>query len=315
MKKILITDGVHPVLPKGLKDMGYQIDYDPNIPLEEVRKIVGDYFGMIINSKITVDRAMLDAGKQLSFVGRLGSGLDIFDLEYAKEKNVAVLNSPRGNCNAVAEHALGMLLALANNLIRCDYEVKREIWEREKNRGFEIRGLTVGVIGFGHTGSSFAKKLQGMECRILAYDKYKEAYTADFPHVEISDMNTIWKEADIISFHLPLTPETKHLVNEEFIAKCKDDVIFINTSRGKVMKTADLLVALQSGKIKGACLDVFENEKPPTYTHDEKQLFDELHSLENVILSPHVAGWTHESKYLLAKILLDKIENHTTKLS
>lgn len=306
-KKVLITDDVHPLLIEGLKASGFHCDYLPDISLEEVRTIIGDYEGLIINSKILVDRVLLDKAPQLRFVGRLGSGMEIIDREYAAAKGVAVLSSPEGNCNAVAEQALGMLLALANNLLRADREVRQKIWQREKNRGFEIMGKTVGIIGFGHTGSSFAKKLSGMGVKILAYDKYKTNYTSDYPYVEESAMQPIFEQADIISFHLPLTEETKHLVDQSFVNKCKKGVIFINTSRGQVIKTEDLIAGLESGNIGGACLDVFENEKPHLYSKREEQLFDRLFSFENIVVSPHIAGWTVESKRRLADILLNKI--------
>jgi len=307
VRKILVTDGVHPSLIEGFEADGFDCDYHPAISLEEVREVIADYEGLIVNSKILVDRLILDKAVQLKFVGRLGSGMEIIDQEYAAEKGVAVLSAPEGNCNAVAEQALGMLLVLANNILRADREVRQKIWEREKNRGFEIMGKTVGIIGFGHTGSSFAKKLSGMGVKILAYDKYKRGYISDYPYVEETEMLEIFEKADIISFHLPLTNKTKHIVDDTFIRKCKEGVIFINTSRGHVIKTGDLVTGLESGNVGGACLDVFENEKPYTYSEAEKVLFEQLYSFENVVVSPHVAGWTVESKRRLADILLNKI--------
>ncbi len=306
-KKILITDDVHPLLIEGMEADGFHCDYRPEITLEEVRAIIGDYEGLIINSKILVDRVLLDKAPKLRFVGRLGSGMEIVDREYAAVKGVAVLSSPEGNCNAVAEQALGMLLALSNNLLRADREVRQKTWNREKNRGFEIMGKTIGIIGFGHTGSAFAKKLSGMGVKILAYDKYKENYTAGFLNVEAVEMPEIFEKAEIISFHLPLTAETKHLVDLTFINKCKKGVILINTSRGQVIKTEDLIVGLGSGIIGGACLDVFENEKPKTYSEREREMYNRLFSFENVVVTPHIAGWTFESKRRLADILLGKI--------
>lgn len=306
-KKILITDDVHPLLIEGMEADGFHCDYRPEITLEEVRSIIGDYEGLIINSKILVDRVLLDKAPKLRFVGRLGSGMEIVDREYAAVKGVAVLSSPEGNCNAVAEQALGMLLALSNNLLRADREVRQKTWNREKNRGFEIMGKTIGIIGFGHTGSAFAKKLSGMGVKILAYDKYKENYTAGFLNVEAVEMPEIFEKAEIISFHLPLTAETKHLVDLTFINKCKKGVILINTSRGQVIKTEDLIAGLESGDIGGACLDVFENEKPKTYSEREREMYNRLFSFENVVVTPHIAGWTFESKRRLADILLGKI--------
>jgi D-3-phosphoglycerate dehydrogenase len=311
MKRVLITDDCHPILTEGLTALGYSCDYLPNISPEETIRVIPDYEGLIINSKILVNRQFLDTATKLRFVGRLGSGMEIVDRVYAAEKKVVVESSPEGNRNAVAEQALGMLLTLANNLLRGDREVRQNIWAREANRGFELKGRTLGIIGFGHTGSQFARKLQGMEMRVLAYDKYKPAgYTNEMPWVEAATLEKIQAEADIISLHLPLTDETRHLVQQQFIQNCKHGFILLNTSRGKCVKTADLIAALESGAIRGACLDVFENEKPPTFSAEEHKLYDRLHQFENVVFSPHVAGWTHESKRLLASVLLEKIASH-----
>jgi len=305
--RVLITDGVHPTLFKHLESVGFICEYRPEIHTNEVNQIIAEYTGIIINSKITVDKMMLDKAVRLKFVGRLGSGLEIIDLGYAREKGVAVYNSPEGNRNAVAEHALGMLLALANNFRKADAQVRQKVWQREANRGFELMGQTVGIIGFGHTGSTFATKLGGMGVRVLAYDKYKLRYTNHHPYVEETDMETIFREADIISLHLPLTTETQHLVNLDFIEKFTKKIILLNTSRGKIVKTEDLIVGLESGKVRGACLDVFENEKPQTFSEIEQKLYEKLYEFDNVILTPHVAGWTVESKERLAKVLVEKI--------
>ncbi len=307
MKKILITDTVHPILLETFRQAGYEVTYDPAIRLETVRKVIPEFDGIIINSKILMDKAMLDAGTRLEFIGRLGSGLEIIDLEYAKEKGVGVYNSPEGNRNAVAEHALGMLLALANNLCRCDREVRQQVWQREANRGFEIVGKTVGIIGFGHTGSTFAKRLCGLEVNILAYDKYKTGFGDGLAYVKETSFEELIQNADIISLHLPLTEETFHLADKYFFEKCRQGFILINTSRGNVVNTDDLIAELKSGKMSGACLDVFENEKPRTFTERENEMYKELYTYENVILSPHVAGWTHESKRKMAETLIQKI--------
>ncbi len=388
--KILITDDVHPSLLTGFETAGFDCTYLPKTSDEEVRRMVGDYHGLIVNSKINVDHALFAAAPKLRFVGRLGSGMEIVDLTAADKFGVAVLSSPEGNRNAVAEHALGMLLSLSNNLIISDLEVKNFDWFRERNRGFELRGRTIGLVGFGHTGSSFAAKLVGLGVRILVYDKYlptgfldkfpfpeasKLAYPrfdtegvesrisktlgADFDHVnyefstiEAVDLATIQRESDIISFHLPLTDATKHLANAAFFDACAKPILILNTSRGNVVKTRDLLEAMKKGQVIGAGLDVFEYEKiisnfefqipnskfqipdakfqisdseiqilgaefqasdaqNAVYTEgsssaiisDYKQLF----SLPNVIVSPHIAGWTHESKKRLADVLLHKI--------
>lgn len=307
MKKVLITDDTHPLLLDGLERMGFTCHYLPDITPETVLQIIPEYHGLIINSKIRVDQGLLDAAKQLRFVGRLGSGMEIVDREYAARKGVAVVSSPEGNCNAVAEHALGMLLALANNLLRADREVRQNIWRREANRGMELKGRILGIIGFGHTGSQFARKLAGMEMQVLAYDKYKTGYAAEMPWVRETNLETVMQHADIISLHLPLTAETRHLVNKKFIDRCKPGFILINTARGACIKTEDVVTALEKGKIGGACLDVFENEKPAAFSPAEQGLYQRLHALEQVVLTPHVAGWTQTSKRLLAEVLLEKI--------
>ena len=308
MKKVLITDGVHPLLQEGLEAIGFECDYHPKISLAEVRERIAPYSGIIINSKILMDRAMFDAAPLLEFVARLGSGMEIVDQVYAAEKGVAVHSAPEGNCNAVGEHALGMLLAHANNLVRSDQEVKQKIWRREANRGFEIMNKTVGIIGFGHTGSNFAKKLSGMGVKILVYDKYKKNYAAHLTYVEETGLENIIQNADIISLHLPLTPETKHFVNTEFIASVARPFLLINTSRGTCIDTEALLSGLKKGKITGACLDVFENEKVENFTLEEHEMYGRLYEYPQVILSPHVAGWTVESKQKLAAVLLRKIK-------
>lgn len=307
MKRVLITDDCHPLLREKLEAAGWECHFQPHISAEETLKRAGDYEGLIVNSKIIVNRAFLDRASRLRFIGRLGSGMEIIDRTYAAEKGIAVVSSPEGNRNAVAEQALGMLLALSNHLPVADEEVRRNVWRREANRGFELAGKTIGIIGFGHTGSQFAKKLQGMDMRVLAYDKYKIGYTASMPWVEESHPVEIQQQSDIISLHLPLSEETKHYVNEKFILACKPGVIFINTSRGACVEIFSLVNALENGRAGGACLDVFENEKPAAFSEEEKKIYGRLHLLKNVILSPHIAGWTHESKKRIAEVLFEKI--------
>ncbi|MEL6922847.1 MAG: NAD(P)-dependent oxidoreductase [Bacteroidota bacterium] len=312
MKKVLVTDGVNPLLLQGFEEAGFEVDYHPKISLDQTRTMIPAYHGLIINSKILVDRNFLDLAVQLEWLGRLGSGMEIVDKAYAKSKGVGVYSSPEGNRNAVAEQALGMLLMLANKLLVADREVRAMHWDREKNRGFELSGRTIGLIGFGHTGSQFARKLAGMDMRVLAYDKYKKNYASDFPHVRETTLDEILAKADIISFHLPLTNKTRQLADKSFCESCKKGVILVNTSRGSIVNTADLVEGLSSGQLGGACLDVFENEKPPTFSETERQLYNRLYTFENVVLSPHIAGWTVESKGKLARILLEKIlSNHS----
>lgn len=306
--KILVTDPVHPSLIERFEAAGYYCDYQPDTNDAAVRKIIANYEGLIINSKIRVDSAMLDAALRLQFVGRLGAGMEIIDREYAAQKGVAVHASPEGNCNAVAEHALGMLLACANNMLRADRQVRNMDWQREQNRGFELQGKTIAIIGFGHTGSTFAQKLQGLGMTVLAYDKYlPQGYANPMTWVQETDYETIFRTADIVSLHLPLTPETLYLADDDWFFTFKKSIVLINTSRGKVVKTQSLIKNLQNQKVKNAALDVFENEKPATFSTDEINLFQQLYCFDNVLLTPHIAGWTHEAKQRMADVLCKKI--------
>jgi len=309
-KKALVTDYVHPSLLTGLEQRGYEVVYDRGITLEEVKQVILEYEGIIINSKIKMEATTMDTAPNLKWIGRLGSGLEIIDLEHAAKKNIVVINTPEGNRNAVAEHAIGMLLTLANNLKRGDSEVRDKVWRREENRGWELKGKTLGIIGLGHTGSKLAKKMSAWELDIISYDKYKPDTSDTIPYVRRVAQEDILKHADIISLHLPLSPETHHLVDDVFLQKCKKNVVLINTSRGAVVDTKALVSALESGHVKGACLDVFENEKPNTYSEAESNTYNNLFAFGNVVLSPHVAGWTSESLERIAKVMLTKLDNY-----
>lgn len=305
MQKILITDLADTLLADGLTKAGYHCDYRPEISYQEALNIIQDYVGVVINSKILVNKDFLARARNLRFVARLGSGLEIIDLPAAAAAGVAVHSSPAGNCDAVAEQAMAMLLALLVNLRRADAQVRRFDWQREANRGQELMSKTVAIIGFGHTGAAFAKRLSGFGCKILAYDKYKQNYAPDY--VQESTMEEIFAAADVLSFHLPLTEETRYLADNQYLSQFKNNIILVNTARGQIIKTEVLVANLQSGKISAAALDVFENEKPNTFSPEEKALFAQLYEMQNVILSPHIAGWTQESKKRLAQILLAKI--------
>lgn len=309
-KRVLITDSVHPLLQSGLEQAGYVCDYHPKISLEEVKTMVSDYSGIIINSKIIVDTSFLDAAKKLTFIGRLGSGLEIIDLEYAKAKGVQVFRAPDGNCDAVAEHAMAFLLGLATRLKRGGKQVESMQWNREAARGWELMGKTVAIIGFGYTGRAFAKRLQGFGTKVLVYDKYLvEGYAKHISYVEEATMPQIFEQADVLSIHLPATLETKGLVNTAFLECFKKELVLLNTSRGNIILTSDLIQALKKGKVYAAGLDVFENEKTASYTPAEKAMYQMLISFEEVLLTPHVAGWTVASKERLASLLLSRILN------
>ncbi len=310
--KVLITDNVHPLLIENLEKSGYDVAYLPQIEWNEVYDIIEDFCAIVINTKTVMNKKMLDKAKNLKLIVRLGSGLDIIDLEYAHKKNIIVERTPEGNRNAVAEHALGLLLAMLNNIVPGNIEVRNFQWNREKNRGIEIEGKTIGIIGFGNTGTSFAEKLKCFNLNILVYDKYKQRFQEQFRYVRETGMNRLFEECDIVSFHIPLTKETKYLVDKRFINKFRKDIYLINTSRGKIINTKDLVNELESGKVKGAALDVLENEKPWTYNEEEKILYNKLFSMENVIVTPHIAGWTVESREKIAKYSYEKIIKNCT---
>jgi len=249
-KRVLITDAVHDLMHKTFESNGYAVDYRPNITLEGSKDIIHKYHGAIINSKIKAHKQWLDAAPNLEFIGRLGSGMEIIDVPYANSKGIKVYSAPEGNRNAVAEHALGMLLALANKFLKGHFDVKKMQWDREGARGFEIEGKTIGIIGFGNNGRQFAKKLAGMDMTVLAYDKYLTNYTTDLPHVETSTPKDICQRADIISLHLPLTSETHHYIDDDFINRCTKEVVIINTARGKNIDTEALIAGTVESKYK-----------------------------------------------------------------
>ncbi len=308
MKKILFVDDTHPVLREEFTAMGFQCDDFTGKNSDDCKLIIGEYFGAVIRSKITFDAEILKAATQLRFIARVGAGMESIDVEYAKSKGIKCFNSPEGNRDAVAEHAMGMLISLLNHLNQADSQVRLGIWKREANRGIEIKGKTVGIIGYGNMGSAFAQRLKGFGCRVLAYDKYKTGYSD--ANVTACDMEKIFAETDILSMHVPLSSETRYLVNETYMNRFRKNIWLINTSRGPVVNTASLVDALKTGKVRGAALDVLEYENTSfeamnaeTFPEPLKQLV----AMENVILSPHIAGWTVESKYKLAKVLADKI--------
>jgi len=305
--RILITDDVHPVLVDQLRHYGFEVDYQPSINYEETTRIIPDFEGLVINSKIQCNKNFIDQALRLEFIARLGSGREVIDQDYAASRNIKMYFSPEGNNNAVAEHALGMLLALSNQLVWADQDVRKKQWQREARRGWELSGKTIGIIGFGYTGSQFAKKLAGMEMSILAHDKYLHNLEVIVSGITESSKEEIQAQADIISFHLPWSEETHHYCDQAFLTGCRSGVVLINTSRGRVIDTTALVDALASGQVGGACLDVFENEKPPYFSPLEDALYRQLYEMKHVILSPHIAGWTKESKLKMARILLQKI--------
>lgn len=308
-RKVLFIDTAHPVLTEELTRMGYQCDYFENYSRDDYLQIISQYFGIIIRGKIKLDKEMLTAARQLKFIGRVGAGMENIDVAFAESQGVACLNAPEGNRDAVGEHAIGMLLMLMNRLRIADQEVRQGIWLREENRGTEIKGKTVAIIGYGNMGGAFARVLKGFGANVIAYDKYKTSYSDDF--VRESDMQTIFDEADIVSLHLPLTPETTFLVDEDYLKKFRKNIYLINTARGRNVKTADLVKQLKAGNVLGAALDVLEYEKLSFEALDQKSLPEDfswlIHS-DQVVLSPHIAGWTHESNYKLAMTIVEKVK-------
>src|ERR1043165_303205 len=304
-RNILITDGVDALLPDGLRADGFEVVYIPEATPEEVLPIIDEYEGLVLNSKIFAGPELIDRATKLKFICRIGSGLDIINLDYAKSKGVIVFNSPEGNRHSVAEHTLALLLNLLNNISKADREIRNHHWKREENRGNELSGKTIGLIAYGNTAQSFAKILAGFDVKVLAYDKYYHGFSKDY--VTESPLDRIFEEADIVSVHLPLTAETKYMIDYGFFASFKKPIWFINTSRGKVLRTADLIKALDEGKVIATGLDVLENEKISALNETESRDSEQLITSDKVILTRHVAGWTHQSKIRIAEVLLEKI--------
>ena len=306
--KVIFIDSVHPILFDRLKANGYDCHWKNELNREDILTILGEYEGAIIRSKFKFDAEVFKAAKNLRWIARSGAGMENIDQKLAKSIGIKCFNSPEGNRDAVAEHCIGMLLSLFNNLNRSDIEVRATQWNREKNRGLELKGKTVGILGYGFMGEALAKRLQGFGVKTIAYDKYKTNYSSAIVQ-EVSLME-FFQETDVLSVHLPLTEETTFMVNKQFLEKFEKDLFVINTARGKNLKTADLIELIEKKKILGACLDVLEYEQvsfEKLKEHELPQGFKRLTELKNVLLSPHVAGWTKESYFKLSDVLADKI--------
>lgn len=308
-RKVLIIDNVHPYLKNRLEELNFEVEVDRESPLDVLEAKIPEYFGLVIRSRIQLTADFFDKATGLAFVARNGVGVEHIDLEAAAKRNITVFTSPEGSRDAVGEHTLGLLLTLMNNLARADRQVRQAQWLREPNRGYEIKGKTVGIIGYGNMGNAFAQRLQGFEVKVMAYDKFKKDYGNAYATAE--GLDTIFKESDIVSLHIPYMPENHHFVDAAFLSQFKKPIYIINTARGLVLNTADLVDALKSGKVLGAALDVLEYEEssfeklnlaaPPAPL---KYLLE----AENTVLSPHVGGWTYESKEGHARVLAAKIE-------
>ena len=300
--KFLIVDDLHKVLLEKFEKASIEFSYLPEITKVEAEKIIDQYEGLIIRSKFQVDKDFIDKAKNLKYIGRSGAGMDNIDEEHAMKSGIELFSANEGNCDAVGEHLIGMLLSLMNNLNRGDQEIRSGQWNREKNRGYELKGKTVALIGYGHNGKAMAKKLYGFDVRTIAYDKYKTNFS-DAYVTEVS-MEQVIKDADIISFHIPLTRETKHLVNTEYLFHFKKPIFLLMAARGEIVDVPAVLKGLDEGRILGAAFDVLPVEKFPSLA--EQEWYTDLIARENVILSPHLAGWTFESYYKLSAILADK---------
>ena len=305
MKKILIVDDLHPAFKIAAENLGYEVHDHPKFTKADTLNIIADYDGLAIRTKFKVERDVIDAAPQLKFVARAGAGMDNINVAYAEEKNIKLINAPEGNSDAVGEHAVGMLLSLMNNLRKSDIEIRNGIWDREGNRGYELMGKTVGIIGYGHMGKSFAKKLKGFDVKVLAYDKYKTRFTDEF--ATEASMEEIVKYADVLSLHIPLTKETRQLVDEEYFRHFRRPIFFLNLARGEVANTTAVLNAIKEGKILGAGLDVLETEKFPAL--GEQDWYKELITEGKLLLSPHVGGWTFDSYRKISEVLALKLKN------
>ena len=306
-KKVLIIDKMHESIFEMLKQVGCSAEYRPDAKREEVEEIVGEYEVLFLRSKLTVDEALLQRAPKLKIIGRAGAGVDQLDVEALERRGIYLINAPEGNRDAVAEHAVGMLLALLNHLRRADAQVRQSIWDREGNRGIELAGKTVGIIGYGFMGQAFARRLMGFNCRLLAYDKYRKDFNDGI--VQESSLEQLFEEAEVVSLHVPLNEDNRGLMDVNYLGRFKKDIFLINTARGELLPLKDLIEQIKNGKVRGAALDVLENEKLHHLSLEEKENFDYLVQSDRVLLSPHVAGWTHESYQKINTVLVEKLNN------
>jgi D-3-phosphoglycerate dehydrogenase len=303
--KVLIAAPVHEVLIKGLSDAGYELVLAEKISQATAAQYMSDCIGIVTSTRLHLDKSLLDLAPGLQWIGRMGSGMEVINVAYAAEKGIKCFSSPEGNCNAVAEHAVGLLLALSKRIVISNNELKDGIWEREGNRGSELENKTIGIIGFGHTGRAFAKKLLGFDMQILVYDKYTQDEIPEY--VTSTTLEVIQQQADIISFHVPLQEDTIHYFNNKFISDMSKGFILLNTSRGIVADVDAIKKGLESGKIKAAGLDVWEEEPLEQMSIEMRTKLDEIIKMTQVIITPHIAGYSFEALYKMSKVLLAKI--------
>jgi D-3-phosphoglycerate dehydrogenase / 2-oxoglutarate reductase len=304
--KCLIIDSMHESIFGMLTEIGVSYDYRPTIKREEIKSILTNYDGLMVRSKTIIDRDLLGEQPSLKFIARAGAGIDNLEENYILKKGIAIVHAAEGNRDAVAEYTVGALLSLMRNIPRADKEVRSMIWEREGNRGEEIMGKTVGLIGYGNMGQSFARRLKGFECKVLAYDKYKTNFSDSYA-IE-STMEDLHREADILSLHIPLTAETRAIVDQQYLNRFRKKLILVNTSRGEIVPFESIVQGFATNKLRGAVLDVLENEKLPTLTEPQRAAFNSLKVRTDVIFTPHIAGWTYESHIKINVALTEKIK-------
>jgi len=306
-RKVIITAPVNEYLVEKLEQNNYSVLYLPTITYEELFNKVAVAEGLIVTTRIKIDRALINQAEKLKWIGRLGSGMELIDDDYAKQKGIECISTPEGNRNAVAEHTLALVLNLMNNVCRSFDEVRHGKWIRIENKGVELSGKTVGIVGYGNTGSSFARLLHPFNVTVLAYDKYKDGFSKEY--IKEANLEHICRYADVISFHVPLTSETRHMAGESFFNTLQQKPFFITTCRGAVTDTKALINALKNGKISGAALDVLENEQINNLSDSEKEDLDFLTNQRNVIVTPHIAGYSNEAFLRMPQILVEKLNN------
>lgn len=306
MRKVLIIDDMHSSIEPMLMAIGWQANYRADIKRTEILEIIHDYEGLIVRSKTSIDKELIDKAIKLQWIGRAGAGMDQIAMDVVQQKNIPVINAPEGNRDAVGEHAIALLLSLFNKITTADLEIRAYQWRREANRGLEVMGKTVGLFGYGNMGEAFAKRLSGFGCKVIGYDKYKTDFDTQFARRVTEE--ELKQQTDILSLHVPLTSETQSYFNETHLDSYSKNIFIINTARGEILPLKGLVSALKSGKVKGAGLDVIENEKFDKLSLEQKANLDELIKFNNIVLSPHVAGWSAESYQRINQVLVEKLK-------